>query len=121
MIGPLSERLAWLIRRHNRIVREPARIQLRTAVNTGTVYHDDQGIAGDDVTLLCRMLEVGELRRALAGSGADLALIVHAHVYDGLVRRNPSLVDPARFRPLTAIVKETRIHARICLLGMPPG
>jgi class 3 adenylate cyclase len=119
MIDPLPGRLAGLIRRHNRIVREAARIQLRAAVNTGTVYHDDQGIAGDDVTLLCRMLEVGELRRVLAASGADLALIVSAHVYDGLARRHPSLVDPASFRPLTTTVKRTRIHARLCLLGVP--
>jgi class 3 adenylate cyclase len=119
MIDPLPERLAGLIRRHNRIVTEAARIQLRAAVHTGTVYHDDHGIAGDDVTLLCRMLEAGELRRALAASGADLALIVAAHVYDSVARRHPSLVDRACFRPLTTTVKRTRIHARVCLLGVP--
>jgi hypothetical protein len=119
MIDPLPGRLAGLIRRHNRIVREPARIQLRAAVNTGIVYHDDQGIVGDDVTLLCRMLEADELRRALVASGADLALIVSAPVFDSVARRHPSLVDPASFRPLTTKVKRTRIHARVCLLGVP--
>ena len=53
MIEPLAGRLAGLVRRHNRTVREPARIQLRAAVHAGTVYHDEQGIAGDDVTWLC--------------------------------------------------------------------
>jgi class 3 adenylate cyclase len=82
MIDPLPGRLAGLIRRRNRIVREPAHIQLRVAVHTGTVYRDEQGIAGEDLTLLCRMLESGELRRTLRSSGADLALIVSAPVYD---------------------------------------
>jgi hypothetical protein len=119
LIDPLPERLAGLIRRHNRIVREPARMQLRVAVNTGPVYRDEHGIAGKDVTLLCRMLDTEELRRALTDSGADLALIVSAHVYDSLVLQHPSLVDPACFRPLTTRVKRTRIHAWMYVPGIP--
>lgn len=118
-IDPLPGRLAGLIRRHNRIVREPARMQLRAAVNIGPVYRDDHGIAGEEVTRLCRMLDARELRRTLAESDADLALIVSAHVYDSLVRRHPSLVDPASFRPLTVRVKRTRIHAWIYVPGDP--
>lgn len=120
VIDPLPERLAGLIRRHNRIVREPARMQLRTAVNIGPVYRDDHGIAGEGVNLLCRMLDTWELRRALAGSAAGLALIVSAHVYDSLVRRHPSLVDPASFREVTTRVKQTPIHAWIYVPGGPP-
>jgi hypothetical protein len=119
MIDPLPGRLAGLIARHNRIVREPSCLQLRAAVSTGIVYHDDQGIAGNDVTLLCRMLDAGDLRRLLASSGADLALIVPAHLYDTLIRQQPSLIDPASFRPLNTTVKRTRIRARVCLLGTP--
>jgi hypothetical protein len=64
------------------------------------------------------------LRRALHDMlrdafSADLALIVSAHVYDSLVRRHPSLVDPASFRPLTIRVKRTRIHAWIYVPGDP--
>jgi hypothetical protein len=120
IIDPLPERLAGLIRRHNRIVKEPAQMQLRTAAHIGPVSRDDHGIAGEDVTLLCRMLDARELRRTLAGSGADLALIVSAHVYDTLVRRHPSLVDPACFQPLTTRVKRTRIRAWIYVPGGPP-
>jgi class 3 adenylate cyclase len=120
MIEPLPGRLAGLVRRHNRIVTEPARIQLRAAVHAGTVYHDEQGILGDDVNRLCRMLESGELRRILATSGADLALIVSAGVYDSLIRRHPSLVDPASFRPLTTTVKGMRMHTRVRLFGVQP-
>jgi class 3 adenylate cyclase len=119
-IDPLPERLAGLIRRYNRIVREPARMQLRIAVNIGPVWRDDHGIAGEDVNLLCRMLNVQKLRQALAGSATELALIVSANVYQSLVRRHPSLVDPARFQPVTTKVKQTRIRAWIYVPGGPP-
>jgi hypothetical protein len=119
MIHPLPGQLAGLIRVHNRMVMEPARLQLRAAVHSGIVYRDEQGIAGDDVTRLCRMLDSADLRRTLAAFGADLALLVSADVYDSLIRRHPSLVDPVSFRPLTTTVKGMRIHARISLLGVP--
>jgi hypothetical protein len=119
IIDPLPERLAGLIRRHNRIVREPAQMQLRTAAHIGPISRDDQGIVGEDVTLLCRMLDARQLRRTLAGSGAELALIVSALVYDTLVRRHPSLVDPAYFQPLTTRVKRTRIRAWTYVPGGP--
>jgi hypothetical protein len=119
LIDPLTEQLAGLIGSHNRIVRKSARLQLRAAVSTGTVYHDNQGIAGKAVTLLCRMLQAGDLRRLLASSGADLALIVPDDLYDNLICQQPSLIDPARFHPLNTTVKQTRIRARVCLLGVP--
>ena len=120
MIDPFPERLSGLIRGYNRIVKEPARMQLRVAVNIGPVYRDDHGIAGEDVTLLCRMLETRELRRVLADSGAELALIVSAHVYDSLVRGHPTLVDPACFQPLKTRVKRTSINAWIYVPGSRP-
>jgi len=118
-IDPLPGRLAGLIRRHNRMVMEPARMQLRVAVNIGPVYRDDHGVAGEDVTTLFRMLDARKLRHALADSGTELALIVSAHVYDSLVRRHPSLVDPASFRRVTVREKQTRIRAWIYVPGDP--
>ena len=120
MIDPFPERLSGLIRKYNRIVKEPARMQLGVAVNVGPVYRDDHGIAGEEVTLLCRMLEARELGRVLADSGAELALIVSAHVYDSLVRRHPYLVDPACFQPLKTRVKRTRINAWTYVPGSRP-
>ena len=113
LVNPLPGQLRNQLRTHNRIVTEPARMQLRAAIHIGPVYRDDHGFAGEDVNLLCRMLDAQPLRRALAASEANLALIVSDHFYDTVIRRHPSLTDPAAFRPLRTLVKRTRVHAWI--------
>ena len=120
LIDPIPERLRGLIRRRNRIVSEQAQLQLRAAVNMGPVYHDDHGFTSEDVTLLCRMVDAGPLRSALASSAAELALIVSPRVYDSLVRQHPSLVDPALFWPMVTIVKQAQVRAWIHVPGTPP-
>lgn len=120
LISPLPGQLQNQLRSHNRIMTEPARMQLRAAIHIGPVYRDDHGIAGQDVNFLCRMLDAQPLRRALASSGAELALIVSDHFYDTVIIRHPSLADPALFRPLNIKVKRTRVHARLHVPGDPP-
>lgn len=111
LIVPLPGQLRNQLRIHNRIVTEPARMQLRAAIHIGSVYRDDYGFAGEDVNLLCRMLDAQPLRRALADSGADLALIVSAQFYETVIHRHPSFTDPTAFRPFRTLVKRTRVHA----------
>jgi hypothetical protein len=120
LIDPLPERLRALIRRHNRVSREPAQMQLRAAVNIGPVDRDDHGLVGDDLNLLFRMLDARPLRKALADTGAELALVTSTYVHDSLVVQHPSLVDPALFRPLNARVKRTRIRAWLYVPGQQP-
>ena len=58
---------------------------------------------------------------ALAGSGAELALIVSDYVYNNLVCRYPSLASPDAFRPVKFQVKYTRARAWTYLPGaLPP-
>ncbi len=95
-------------------------MQLRAAVHIGPVDRDDHGLVGDDVNLLFRMLDARPLRRALADSGAELALVTSRYVHDSLVVQHPSLVDPALFRPLNARVKRTRIRAWLYVPGQQP-
>lgn len=120
VIDPLPERLRSLVRRHNRVSRESAQMQLRAAASIGPVDRDDHGLVGNDVNLLFRMLDARPLRRTLSDSGAELALVISRYVHDNLVLRHPSLVDPALFSPLKTRVKRTRIHAWIYVPGQPP-
>jgi hypothetical protein len=120
LIDPLPERLRGLIRRHNRVSRESAQMQLRAAASIGTVDRDDHGFVGDDINLLFRMLDARPLRRALAGTGAELALAVSRFVHDNLIIQHPSLIDPALFQPLKTREKRTRIHAWIYVPGQQP-
>jgi hypothetical protein len=119
LIDPLPERLRSLIRRHNRIVREPARIQLRAAAHIGQVHYDGNGFVGTDFNVLFRMLDARPLKRALADSGAELALITSRLVYENVIVRHPSLADPAAFRPVKFLAKGTRFHAWMHV-PMPP-
>jgi diaminopropionate ammonia-lyase len=56
----------------------------------------------------------------LAQSGAEVAFIASGYVYENVIRRRPSLVDPARFQPLPVRVKETRTRAWAYVLGVLP-
>lgn len=119
IIDPLPERLRSLIRRHNHVSCQAAGIQLRAAAHIGPVEHDGHGFVGTDINLLFRMLEARPLRKALAGSGAELALMVSEDVYRSLVCRCPSLVSPYAFQRVRFQVKQTRGQAWIYLPGAP--
>ncbi len=120
MIDPLPERMRALIRRHNRVSREPAQMQLRAAASIGPVDRDAHGFAGDDLNLLFRMLEAPPLRKALAGSQAELALAVSRYLHDNIVARHPSRISPALFQPINTRVKRTPVHAWMYVPGQPP-
>ena len=86
-------------------------MQVRVAANIGPVYGDEHGFAGDDLTLLCRMLDAQPLRRALSESGSEVALIISDYVYDKLVLRRQSLAGPRPFRRVRTQVKRIPVHA----------
>lgn len=113
IIDPFPERLRLLIRRHNRYSLKFAQMQLRVAANIGPVYGDEQGFSGDDVTLLCRLLDAKPLRNALSGSDCELAFIISDYVYNVLVRRRQSLAGPKSFCRVTAQVKHARVSGWI--------
>ena len=120
LVDPIPERLRSLVRRHNRVSCEEARIQLRVAAHIGPVHNDGHGFVGRDVTLLCRLLDARSLKQMLVRSGAEVAFITSGYVYENVIRRRPSLVDPALFQPLSVRVKETRTRAWAYVLGTLP-
>jgi hypothetical protein len=93
--------------------------RLGAATCGAPVEHDGYGFVGTDINLLFRMLEARPLRHALAGSTAELALIVSDDVYRSLVCRCPSLVSPEVFQQVRFQVKHTRARAWIYLPGAP--
>ena len=121
LVDPIPEKLRRLVRRHNRVSCEAARIQLRVAAHIGPVHNDGHGFVGRDVNLLCRLLDARSLKRMLAQSDAEVAFITSGYVYENVIRRRPSLVDPALFQPLSVRVKETRTRAWAYVLGALPG
>ena len=120
IIDPLPGRLRGLIRRHNHVSCRAAEIQLRAAAHIGPVEHDGHGFVGSDINLLFRMLEARPLKRALASSGAELALIISDHVYRTFVCHRPGLVSPEVFQQVRFKVKRTRARAWTYLPGTEP-
>jgi hypothetical protein len=117
LIDPFASRLRILIRRHNRMSCEQARMQLRAAVHVGPVYSDAHGVAGADIITLFRLLDARPLRKALEDTSAELALAVSGYVHDNMVLRHPSLADPAQFTPLKDRVKRTTIRGWLYVPG----
>jgi hypothetical protein len=111
LAGRLPGLLGGLIRRQNHACHAAARIQLRVAAHFGLVAYDGHGFVGDDVNQLFRILDAPPLKRALAASGADLALIVSDQIYRSFVCHYRSLVRPDAFEAVTFEVKATEFHA----------
>jgi hypothetical protein len=59
------------------------------------------------------------LKESLANTGADLAVMASAHVYDTIIRHTPGLVDPNAFKQVRYQVKETKITSWRYLAGTP--
>jgi hypothetical protein len=117
LIHPIPDKLLVLVRRHNRVSCDAARIQLRVAVHIGPVHHDGHGFVGHDVNFLYRMLDAPAFKRMLAGSGSEIAFITSCYLYENVVVRRPSLVGPDMFKPVAVRVKETRARAWAYTLG----
>jgi hypothetical protein len=120
LVDPLLERMRGHIRRHNRMSCPAARMQLRVAAHIGLVRHDGHGFVGDAVNQLFLLLDAPPLKRMLTDSGAELAFIASDYLYETVIRRHPTLVDPAVFTPLRVRVKNRKTHGWICLPGTPP-
>lgn len=109
LVDPLLPRLAERIGRYNEAADDLVRIRLRCALHVGPVLADGTGYPSASIIHAARMLDSTPLRRALADSGADLAVMVSDYVYEAVVRH---LGGPARrdaFRPARYRAKGTPI------------
>jgi hypothetical protein len=117
LADPLPERLCGLVRVHNRVSSESARLQLRAAVHVGRVYRDAHGFAGDAASHLFRLLDAPPVKRLLATSGSELAFIASDYFYDTVIRRHATLIDPAAFEPVTVDTKHGPATGHVQLMG----
>lgn len=111
LVDPLLHFLGAGLRRHNKLHSAAATIRLRAALHTGRITFDRHGVSGATVVHVFRLLDAPAMKEALAGSGADLAFLASAEVYDTHLRHGPELVDPDSYRPVEVRVKETVTRA----------
>ena len=117
LIHPLADLIRAGVRCHNRLSCPAAAIQLRMAVHAGQVHRDANGLAGETVVHLFRLLDAAPAKTALAVTGAELALVVSGYVHQTVVRHGCGLIDPASFRPIDVAVKQTRTRAWLHVSG----
>lgn len=111
LLNPLPGWLATVIGDHNGRFGAPERFALRMAVNAGTVHDDLSGHTGGTINDTARILDARPLRRALAGTGAPLAVAVSTAVHDDFVRHGYNGIDPATYVRCRVSVKRTRTWA----------
>ncbi|WP_165975800.1 hypothetical protein, partial [Actinomadura rubrisoli] len=122
VLGPLAAHIATGLRVHNRSAASAVRIRLRLALDAGPVTGDAHGVSGSAIIHAARLLDAAEFKRRMAGSPAELGLIVSGYVYDSVVKHAPGRVDPSFYQRIDVAEKETRAHAWIALAGQPgPG
>jgi CRP-like cAMP-binding protein len=117
IVDPLVARLAASLRRHNRQSSDAVRIQLRLALNVGPVTPDGEGVSGESIIQTARLVEAPVLKEQLAGTAADLGVIVSPFVYETVVKHGPGYVDPAGYQRVDCRVKESAVTAWMHLAG----
>jgi hypothetical protein len=120
LADPLPERLCGHVRVHNRVSSKIAHMQLRAAAHVGYIHHDDHGFAGDAVNHLFRLLDAPRLKQLLAASSSELAFITSDYFYEAIVRRHPTLVDPAAFQQVMVDVRHGTARGWVYLPGAAP-
>ncbi|MBX6765549.1 MAG: hypothetical protein IRY90_00045, partial [Actinomadura rubrobrunea] len=85
-------------------------LRLRLAVHVGQVHPDAHGVAGPALVHLFRLLDAPAFKEFADAAAADLAMIVSDRLYTDATDTG-GLVDPAAYRPLDVVSKETRTRA----------
>ncbi|MEU8816707.1 hypothetical protein [Actinoplanes sp. NPDC048796] len=116
LVDPLLSRLAERLGRYNEAADDPLRIRLRCALHVGPVLPDGTGYPSASIIHATRMLDSRPLRRAVAGSGVELAVMVSTYVYEAVVRH---VAAREAFRPARYRAKGTPITSWLYVAGGP--
>jgi hypothetical protein len=115
VIDRLVTGLPHELKRHNRIYRDPIRIELRVAVEVGPIEEDGVGPDGKSIIQVSRMLDAPAFKQAIADQGAVFGLVVSQFVYDTCIG-DEGRVDPADYARIPVQVKETRASVWMLLI-----
>jgi hypothetical protein len=120
LVSQLLDPLLARLRHHNKVSSPAAQIQLRLALHAGLVTLDANGFAGQAAIHLFRILDARPVKRELAVSDADLALIASDYVYDNFIRNTHGPVNPDAYTHVKVNVKNVHTRAWYRLAGGPP-
>jgi CRP-like cAMP-binding protein len=122
VVERLHRELPGELRLHNHTYGEPARIQLRVAINVGPVTGDAFGMEGDTINRTARLIEAPMIKQAMASTGASLGIIASTFVYETAIR-DEELAHLAEYKMTRVKVKEYTALAWLRLIdqALPPA
>jgi CRP-like cAMP-binding protein len=122
IVERLHRELPGELRMHNHTYGEPARIQLRVAINVGPVTGDAFGMEGDTINRTARLIEARAIKDAMASTGASLGIIASTFVYETAIR-DEELASVSEYKMVRVTVKEYNVFAwlRLIDVALPPA
>lgn len=84
---------------------------LRVGLHVGPVTHDEEGLSGHAMDLVCRLADSEVTRTVLDRSGRDLVLVVSESLHHEIVRHGGRFVEPSAYRPARVELKEGPVTA----------
>ncbi|MEV4054694.1 hypothetical protein AB0J55_26155 [Amycolatopsis sp. NPDC049688] len=94
--------LAGLLARHAESHPDLA-FRLRVAVHAGEVHYDNRGPYGEDVDVVCRLVDARELRRQLRITTAPLVLVISPEMHRSVVRHGYPGIDHTAYFPAVPV------------------
>ncbi|WP_329552533.1 hypothetical protein [Streptomyces sp. NBC_00696] len=114
-IPPVQVLGTWLTEMHQRqragnedLAR---RLGLRVGLHVGPVEHDEEGLSGHAMDLVCRLADSPVTRMVLEHSGRDLVVVVSDSLHHEVVRHGGRFVEPSAYRPARVALKEGPVTA----------
>jgi hypothetical protein len=109
-VPPVQLLGTWLTEVHERQRRENEHLArplgLRIGMHVGPVEHDDEGLSGVAMDLVCRLADSQTVKDVLARSGRDLVCVVSDSLYHEVVRHGGRFVEPSTYRAAQVSLKE---------------
>ncbi|GAA2446561.1 hypothetical protein GCM10010191_74540 [Actinomadura vinacea] len=117
VVESFPQELAAALRRHNRDLRDEAKLRLRLAVHYGPARPAVNGHTGAGPVTVSRLCDSEPLRAALARSGADLAVVFSRQIFNDTILQEHTDLEPGRLRKVRVLVKEFDEEAWIWIPG----
>lgn len=105
LVSDLVRELDTALRHWNKSRLPQARMRLRVALHNGEVLLDGNGLAGESVVALMRLVDADQLRQALITAPDDLAVIVSDRMYHDAVVQGHRGMNPAEYREVRVALK----------------
>jgi hypothetical protein len=120
LLHPFIPRLAAALERHNQAAPFPERLRLRVVIHAGEIVRDAHGHSGEDLNAAFRLLDSQPAHASLAEAAGDLVVVVSDAIYQSIVKHGYGRIDPASYRAVTVMAKETNTTAWVHAPQAPP-